>query len=432
MEDVYRHACEVIPGGVSSPVRAFGSVGGTPVFLKAASGAHVVDIEDRRYVDLVCSWGPALLGHAHPEVVTAVQEAATRGLSFGAPTTAEVELAELIRARIPFADKVRFVSSGTEATMTAIRVARGATGRDVIVKFAGCYHGHSDALLAAAGSGVATQGMPGSAGVTRAAAGDTLVIDYNDTAALEQVFAERGSEIACVITEAAPANMGVIPPDPGFNAAIRRLTLEHGALMISDEVLTGFRVGPAGWWGIEASLGEAPVTPDLVTYGKVVGGGMPLAARGGPASLMDLLAPLGPVYQAGTLSGNPVAMAAGMASLRLASEDIYPVLEANADRLAGLISTALQREGVAHHIQRAATMLSIRFAEGPGHNFDEMKAADTFRFPAFFHALLDHGVYAPPSAFETWFVSTALTDDDFKRIEDALVPAAKAAAAATA
>ncbi len=297
----------VLPGGVSSPVRAYGSVGGDPRFLASARGPYVTDVAGREYVDLVCSWGPALLGHAHPDVVAAVQEAAARGLSFGAPTLGEVELGEEIRRRVPAAEHVRLVSTGTEATMTAIRLARGVTGRDVVVKFAGCYHGHVDALLAEAGSGVATLALPGSAGVTEATAAETLVLPYNDLAAVEAAFAERGSEIAAVITEASPANMGVVPPAEGFNEGLRRITAAHGALLVLDEVLTGFRVGPSGWWGLEnavlRSQGADGWTPDLFTFGKVVGGGMPVAAVGGPASVMDQLAPLGPVYQAGTLSG---------------------------------------------------------------------------------------------------------------------------------
>lgn len=432
MEEVYARACSVIPGGVSSPVRAFGSVGGTPVFLASASGPHVVDVFGRTYVDLVCSWGPALLGHAHPQVVDAVVAAAARGLSFGAPTTAEVELAELIRGRVPFAEKVRFTSTGTEATMTAIRVARGATGRDVIVKFAGCYHGHSDALLAAAGSGVATAGLPGSAGVTQAAAGDTLVLPYNDVAALEAAFASRGDEIACVITEAAPANMGVVPPAPGFNAAIRALTSAHGALMISDEVLTGFRVGPAGWWG----LGEhADATPDLITFGKVVGGGMPLAALGGPASLMDLLAPLGPVYQAGTLSGNPLATAAGIATLTLADAAVYAHVDRASARLQAAVGEALDAAGVAHRVQAAGNLFSVFFGEeaataGVG-DYEAAKRTEAFRYNAFFHAMLDAGVALPPSVYEAWFLSSAHDDAALGRIVEALPAAAKAAASAT-
>lgn len=435
MEEVYRHACEVIPGGVSSPVRAFGSVGGTPVFLQSASGPHVVDIEGRAYVDLVCSWGPALLGHAHPQVVAAVTDAAARGLSFGAPTTAEVELAELIRGRVPAAEKVRFVSTGTEATMTALRIARGATGRDVIVKFAGCYHGHSDALLAEAGSGVATAGLPGSAGVTRASAGDTIVLPYNDVAALAAVFAERGSEIACVITEAAPANMGIVTPLPGFNAAIRRITSAHGALMILDEVLTGFRVGPSGWWGLEAGVDDPAYVPDLFAFGKVVGGGMPLAGLGGAASLMDLLAPVGPVYQAGTLSGNPLATAAGIATLQLADQGVYAHVDAVSLAVQDALSRTLDAAGVPHRIQTAGSLFSVFFGEDAAANgvrtYAEAKASDTFRYPPFFHAMLDAGVTLPPSVFEAWFLSAAHDEAALERICAALPGAARAAAAAS-
>lgn len=431
MAEVYARACAAMPGGVSSPVRAFGAVGGTPVFLAAATGPHVVDVAGRSYVDLVCSWGPALLGHAHPEVVRAVTDAAARGLSFGAPTTAEVELAELIRERVPFARKVRFTSTGTEACMTAIRVARGATGRDTVVKFAGCYHGHSDALLASAGSGVATAGLPGSAGVTRAAASDTVVLPYNDTAALEEAFATRGDEIACVITEAAPANMGVVPPAPGFNAAIRRLTSAHGALMICDEVLTGFRVGPAGWWGLEGGW-----TPDLVTFGKVVGGGMPLAALAGPAALMDLLAPLGPVYQAGTLSGNPLATAAGIATLRLADDAVYARVDAASLRLRRAVGDALDAAGVAHRIQAAGSLFSVFFGtDAAASGVPDYAAAqrqEAFRYRAFFHAMLDAGVALPPSVFEAWFLSAAHDDDALDLVVAALPAAARAAASATA
>ncbi|NKY08299.1 glutamate-1-semialdehyde 2,1-aminomutase, partial [Cellulomonas hominis] len=309
-EELFDRARGVIPGGVSSPVRAYGSVGGTPRFLASARGAYVTDVDGREYVDLVGSWGPAILGHAHPEVVEAVREAAGRGLSFGAPTLAEVELAGAVRARVPVIDRLRLVSTGTEATMTAIRLARGVTGRDKVVKFAGCYHGHSDGLLAAAGSGVATFALPGSAGVPATIAAETIVLPYNDLTAVEAAFAEHGADIAAVITEAAPANMGVVPPAPGFNAGLARIAHAHGALLIQDEVLTGFRVGPAGWWGLEAA--REGWSPDLLTFGKVVGGGMPVAALGGSAAVMDALAPTGPVYQAGTLSGNPVATAAGL------------------------------------------------------------------------------------------------------------------------
>lgn len=422
-EVLFQRAQAVIPGGVSSPVRAFGSVGGTPLFITEARGPHVIDANGVEYVDLVCSWGPALLGHAHPEVVEAVREAARRGLSFGAPTAAEVELAEAITVRVPVAEQVRFVSTGTEATMTAVRLARGATGRDVIVKFAGCYHGHSDALLAAAGSGVATQGLPGSAGVTAAAAADTLVVDYNDLPALERVFAEAGERIAAVITEAVPANMGVVPPEPGFNAALRELTSRYGALLIVDEVLTGFRVGPGGWLGLEGGY-----APDLVTFGKVVGGGMPLAALAGRAELMQLLAPVGPVYQAGTLSGNPLATAAGLATLRLADASVYSAVDRRSAELQAAITEALNAASVPHVVQHAGSLFSVFFREGAVRNYDDAKAQDQQAFARFFHSMLDARVALPPSAFEAWFLSAAHDDLAMARIVEALPAAAQAAA----
>ncbi|MBB1515854.1 glutamate-1-semialdehyde 2,1-aminomutase [Tessaracoccus sp. MC1679] len=423
MDQLFERARGVIPGGVSSPVRAFGSVGGTPRFVSSARGPYVVDADGVEYVDLVCSWGPALLGHAHPEVVAAVQEAASRGLSFGAPTAAEVELAEVIRSRVPMAEQVRFVSTGTEATMTAIRLARGATGRDAIVKFAGCYHGHSDALLAAAGSGVATQGLPGSAGVTRASAADTIVVDYNDVEALTRVFDEAGDRIAAVITEGAPANMGVVPPAPGFNAAIRELTARHGSLMILDEVLTGFRVAPSGWLGHEGGY-----EPDLVTFGKVVGGGMPLAALAGPARWLQLLAPVGPVYQAGTLSGNPLATAAGLATLRQADAGVYAAVDRRSAELQRAVAEALSAASVPHVVQRAGSLFSVFFREGAVADYEAAKKQDTAAFARFFHSMLDHGVALPPSAFEAWFLSAAHDDAAMTRIADALPTAARAAA----
>ena len=318
-EQEFEHARTVIPGGTNSPVRAFGSVGGTPRFMASARGPYVTDVEGREYVDLVASWGPALLGHAHPQVVAAVQDAAAKGLSFGAPTVGETELVELVRARVGAVEKLRLVSTGTEATMTAIRLARGFTGRDLLVKFAGHYHGHSDGLLAAAGSGLATLAIPGSAGVPAAIAGQTIVLPYNDLSAVRALFAERGDSIAAIIVEAAPANMGVVPPIPGFNAGLVEIAHAHGALVISDEVLTGFRASATGWAGID----PVPYAADLVTFGKVIGGGLPLAALGGSQQLLELLAPLGPVYQAGTLSGNPVAVAAGLATLRAADDAVY-------------------------------------------------------------------------------------------------------------
>ncbi|RKR75727.1 glutamate-1-semialdehyde 2,1-aminomutase [Frondihabitans australicus] len=429
-----------IPGGVNSPVRAYGSVGGTPRFLVDAHSAYVTDAEGREYVDLVASWGPAILGHAHPAVVEAVREAAGHGLSFGASTPGETELAEIVRERVSVGDqkpigKIRMVSTGTEATMTAIRLARGYTGRDLLVKFAGHYHGHSDSLLAEAGSGVATLALPGSAGITVETASQTLVLPYNDLDAVRAAFDEHSERIAGVIVEAAAANMGVMAPDRGFNRALSEITRRHGALLIVDEVLTGFRVGSAGWWGLEASRvvpDGAGWEPDLITFGKVIGGGMPLAALGGRAEIMDYLAPLGPVYQAGTLSGNPVAVAAGIATLRLADASVYRRLDEVADVLARETSAALSAEGVAHSVQRAGNLFSFAFTGETPRNYDDVRAQEGWRYAPFFHSMLDQGVNLPPSVFEAWFVTAAHDDAAVSRILQALPAAARAAASAVA
>ena len=428
---LFTRAEAVIPGGVNSPVRAFKAVGGTPRFITAATGAWLRDADGNDYIDLIGSWGPMIMGHSRPEVVAAVQEAAVKGFSFGTPSTGEVELAEEIVNRVDPVDQVRLVSSGTEATMSAIRLARGYTGRSKVVKFAGCYHGHVDALLAQAGSGLATFSLPDTPGVTGAQAQDTIVVDYNDAAGLEAVFAEHGDDIACVITEASPGNMGIVPPRDGFTNTIRRLTKAHGALMISDEVMTGFRVSTAGWYGYESeTLGYPEGPADLFTFGKVMGGGFPAAAFGGRADIMAHLAPSGPVYQAGTLSGNPVATAAGLATLKLTTElDVYSHIGRAADKLRPAIASALEAEGVAHVIQSANSMFSVFFTDTDVTNYDQARAQNVDRYTAFFNSMLDQGIHMPPSAFEAWFLSYAHTDEILDRIISALPAAAKAAAA---
>jgi glutamate-1-semialdehyde 2,1-aminomutase len=431
--ELFARAQVAIPGGVNSPVRAFRSVGGTPRFLVSARGPYVTDAEGREYVDLVAGWGPAILGHADPRVIEAVTDAASRGLSFGSSTPAETALAELVEGRVAPVEKLRLVSTGTEATMSAIRLARGFTGRDVLVKFAGHYHGHSDGLLAEAGSGLATFALPGSAGVPADIAALTLVLPYNDLDAVRAAFAEHGDRIAAVIVEAAAANMGVVPPEPGFNRALVELAHANGSLVISDEVLTGFRVSAAGWWGLEEGT-DGAYTPDLLTFGKVIGGGMPVAALGGRADIMDQLAPLGPVYQAGTLSGNPVAVAAGVATLEAADAAVYARLDTVAATISAAVSDALSAEGVAHSVQRGGNLFSFVFGEDAAtagvRAYADVQRQEVWRYPPFFHAMLDAGVSLPPSVFEAWFVTAAHDAAAIGRVMDALPAAARAAASA--
>jgi len=398
-----------IPGGVNSPVRSFNGVGGEPFFVQRGAGASLFDTDGREYLDYVQSWGASILGHAHPKVVEAVQRAAADGTSFGAPTVAEVELAEAIAARVPSVEKVRLVSSGTEAAMTAVRVARGATQRSKIVKLAGAYHGHLDALLVAAGSGVATLGLPGSAGVTEGAVADTIVAPFNDPDAIDEVFDRYPDGVAAVLVEPIAANMGLVPPVPGYLEHLRAACTRHGALLVFDEVITGFRVGLGG---AQARFG---VTPDLSIFGKVIGGGLPLAAVGGPASLMDVLAPVGAVYQAGTLSGNPLATAAGLAVLAELDAGSYDALERTAALLTDGLTQVLASARMEAQVPRAFTLAGIFFSATSVQSYDDAAKADAGRYSRFFHGLLEQGIYVAPSPFETMFPSLAHTDADIDR-----------------
>jgi glutamate-1-semialdehyde 2,1-aminomutase len=413
-DELFHAGEKVIPGGVNSPVRAFRAVGGVPRFIARGEGAYLEDVDGRRYLDYVQSWGALLFGHARAEIVEAATEAAARGTSFGAPTVAEVRLAEAISRLVPGVEMLRLVSSGTEAAMSAIRLARGFTGRPRIVKFEGCYHGHSDALLAKAGSGVATFGLPDSPGVTSGAAGDTVVVPYNDLGTVDAAFRAGGESLACVIVEPVAANMGVVPPESGFLQGLRSLCDLHGALLVFDEVITGFRLAGGG---AQAVYG---VTPDLTCLGKVMGGGFPCAAFGGRRDVMEHLAPVGPVYQAGTLSGNPVAVGAGLAALDLIEDlDPYPNLEAAAARLAGGLSERFEEAGVPVTINRARSLFSLFFSEGPVKDYTDARAADHERFARFFHAMLEQGVYLPPSGYEAWFLGTAHGDGEVDRTLEA-------------
>jgi glutamate-1-semialdehyde 2,1-aminomutase len=406
-EAAFARAKAVIPGGVNSPVRAFRSVGGSPVFISSAHGASLVDLDGNAYIDYVMSWGPLILGHAHPTVVEAIRTAAAFGTSYGAPTEAESEMAELVIAMVPSIERVRFCSSGTEATMSALRLARGFTGREKVVKFAGCYHGHGDAFLISAGSGALTNGVPDSPGITAGVSRDTLVVDYNDLDALTEAFRLHGDEIAAVIVEPYVGNMGLVLPLPGFLAGMRDLCTRHGAILIFDEVMTGFRVAPGG---VQEREG---VTPDLTTLGKIIGGGLPVGAFGGRADIMAKLSPEGPVYQAGTLSGNPLAMAAGLATLRgLQQPGVYAHLEHLGERFTSGMSAVFTRHGVPHVTAHRGSMVGFFLTEGPVTNLASAKQSDTGLYGRFFHAMLDRGVYLAPSQFEAGFLSTAHRDLD--------------------
>src|SRR4051812_42376677 len=405
--EAFARACRVIPGGVNSPARAFGAVGGEPPFMARAEGAYLHDIDGHRYVDYIGSWGPMILGHAHPAVRAAVVAALDHGSSFGAPTTREIEIAEAVAAAVPSIEKVRFVSSGTEATMSALRVARGVTGRNKVVKMTGHYHGHVDALLVQAGSAATTLGVPNSPGVTPGATKDTLLCPFNDASAVVDAFERFPGQVAAVLLKPVAGNMGLVPPRPGYLELLRELTRREGALLIFDEVMTGFRLALGG------AQQRYGVVPDLTALGKIIGGGLPAAAYGGPASIMDFVSPAGPVYQAGTLSGNPLAMAAGLETVRLLRDDSpYDRLEALSARLEDGLRRAATDAGVPHVVQRVGSMLTLFFSPGPVHNYEDAKRSDTALFGRFFWEMLARGVYLPCSQFEAAFVSSAHTEVD--------------------
>jgi len=400
-QKLFERAKQVLPGGVNSPVRAFRAVGGNPKFIASASGAYLTDVDGDTYIDYIGSWGPMILGHAHPAVTEAIVKAAESGTSYGAPSKNEVELAELIVSRVPSCEMVRFVNSGTEATMSAIRLARAATGRDVIVKFAGGYHGHADSFLIQAGSGVATFGSPDSPGVTIGTAKDTRSVEYNDVNAIRQLFDREGGQIAGLIVEGVPGNIGVVPHQPGFLAFLREICTQYGALLIFDEVMSGFRVHTAGAQGLYS------ITPDLSTFGKIIGGGLPVGAYGGRKDLMEMIAPSGPVYQAGTLSGNPLAMAAGLCTLQLLDAKAYQILEDSSARLETGLNRIAEKLGVQIKVQRVGSMLTLFFTDKPVCNYADAKTCDHAKFAKFFQGMLSNGIHLPPSGYEAWFVSTA-------------------------
>ena len=416
----YQRACRVIPGGVNSPVRAFGAVGGEPLFIERGDGAHIYDIDGNEYIDYVLSWGPMILGHAHPAVVEAVRQTTLGGTSFGAPTVREIELAELVIERMPFIDKLRLVNSGTEAVMTAVRLARGFTGRDTIIKFDGCYHGHSDGLLVKAGSGLAAGGIPGTRGIPAGIAASTLSLPYNNADEVERVFREKGEAVAAVLVEPVAANMGVVSPRDGFLEKLRTLTSRHGAVLIFDEVITGFRVSKGG------ASGLFDIVPDLLCLGKILGGGMPIGGVGGKKEIMDMLAPSGDIYQAGTLSGNPLSVAAGIATLtELGKPGVYERLNDSTERLASESRNVFSRAGIDAQINTVIGMLTVFFSSQEVKDFQTAQSCDDNTYRRFFQAMLKEGIYLPPSPFESWFMSIKHNREILEKTVSALQNAIK-------